>query len=203
MSPRRRPTAHRRSQAREPSPRERERADSGVCAHSGIEHLLASDLVAVLFEHVEGAVFVLDAGDDVIAMNETGRALGRRVDVVQIGRSGDAVVDSHAGPLRVVRREVTTANEVHRLLFVEPFAVDHRELLRIAIAAWRPTERQGEVLEYVLEGHANKEIAEAVGVSPRTIEVHVTALLDKAGVDSRARLIARARELAARKHAGR
>jgi DNA-binding CsgD family transcriptional regulator len=52
------------------------------------------------------------------------------------------------------------------------------------------TPRQAEVLGWVIEGASNKEIAEQLGCAENTIELHVTKLLQKAGVASRARLIA-------------
>lgn len=56
--------------------------------------------------------------------------------------------------------------------------------------AWSLTPRQAEVLGCVVAGRANKEIADELGCALRTVEVHVTQILRKAGVDSRASLIA-------------
>ena len=60
-----------------------------------------------------------------------------------------------------------------------------------AAAVWGLTPRQREVLERVAEGNANRTVAAILGISERTVEVHVTALLDKAQVECRAELIAR------------
>lgn len=60
-----------------------------------------------------------------------------------------------------------------------------------AVARWTLTLRQGEVLAKVAEGNANQTIAAMLGISERTVEVHVTALLDKAQVECRAELVAR------------
>lgn len=57
-------------------------------------------------------------------------------------------------------------------------------------AAWSLTARQAEVLAVLATGRANKEIAEELGCSSRTVEVHVAQILRKAGVDGRASLIA-------------
>ena len=53
------------------------------------------------------------------------------------------------------------------------------------------TPRQAEVLQLLVTGEANKGIAAKLQCATRTVEMHVTALLDKAGVTSRAELIAR------------
>ncbi len=69
-----------------------------------------------------------------------------------------------------------------------------RELsARIAAAAkaWQLTRRQTQVLALVARGDANKLIAAKLGCALRTVEVHVTALLRRAGCDSRTELLAR------------
>jgi DNA-binding CsgD family transcriptional regulator/tetratricopeptide (TPR) repeat protein len=52
------------------------------------------------------------------------------------------------------------------------------------------TTRQLEVLELVVEGLSNGEIAEELFVSKKTVEHHISAIYSKLGVDSRARAIA-------------
>lgn len=59
--------------------------------------------------------------------------------------------------------------------------------------AWGVTEREQDVLVLVAEGFANKEIAARLGVSPRTVEKHVEALLRKTGARSRTQLVSVAR----------
>jgi DNA-binding CsgD family transcriptional regulator len=65
--------------------------------------------------------------------------------------------------------------------------------LRIAhaIASWKLTRRQADVLRHLVAGRANKEIAKALSTAENTIELHVTALLRKTGLTSRTQLIAR------------
>jgi DNA-binding CsgD family transcriptional regulator len=58
-------------------------------------------------------------------------------------------------------------------------------------AAWELTPRQAEVLRYLVKGNANKEIARSLDCAENTVELHVTQLLRKARVSSRAQLIAR------------
>jgi DNA-binding CsgD family transcriptional regulator len=56
---------------------------------------------------------------------------------------------------------------------------------------WGLTRRQIAVLNLVVRGEANKEIAQALACAENTVELHVTQLLRKANVPSRTRLIAR------------
>jgi DNA-binding NarL/FixJ family response regulator len=57
------------------------------------------------------------------------------------------------------------------------------------------TPRELEILGLIVEGRANREIAEALFVSPRTVENHVTSILAKLGVPSRTAAVATARRL--------
>ncbi|MBK7402947.1 MAG: helix-turn-helix transcriptional regulator [Myxococcales bacterium] len=62
--------------------------------------------------------------------------------------------------------------------------------LEVAKESWGLTRRQVEALELVVRGLANKEISAVLGCTPGTVDHHVRALLRKAGLDSRAALVA-------------
>jgi non-specific serine/threonine protein kinase len=47
------------------------------------------------------------------------------------------------------------------------------------------TQREREVLRLLVEGHSDREIAEALGIGRRTAETHVAGILNKLGLDSR------------------
>ena len=55
--------------------------------------------------------------------------------------------------------------------------------------AWKLTPRQRSVLACICRGLANKEISSALELSVRTVEIHVTAILQKAGLSSRSQLV--------------
>lgn len=48
------------------------------------------------------------------------------------------------------------------------------------------TSREAEILRFLAEGQTDREIAQALTISPRTVETHVGAILHKLGVKSRA-----------------
>jgi DNA-binding CsgD family transcriptional regulator len=79
------------------------------------------------------------------------------------------------------------------LAILPPRSPDERIRASIAraITRWRLTKRQVEVLERVIDGHTNASIAAVLGVTVRAVELHVTALFDRAGVNSRGALVAR------------
>lgn len=56
---------------------------------------------------------------------------------------------------------------------------------------WRLTPREHQVLGMLLKGLPNKSIAAELGCATRTVELHVSRVLDKAGVSSRHELLAR------------
>ena len=56
---------------------------------------------------------------------------------------------------------------------------------------WNLTPREAEVLGLVVQGQTNQAIADALRCAVRTIEIHVTRLLQKSLADNRATLIAR------------
>ncbi len=56
------------------------------------------------------------------------------------------------------------------------------------------TEREVEVMRLVIEGHPNKRIADALGISVRTVEVHRARVFDKMDVKSAVELANRLRD---------
>jgi DNA-binding CsgD family transcriptional regulator len=56
---------------------------------------------------------------------------------------------------------------------------------------YRLSKREAEVVELLLLGYRNRDIATALGTSPATIKKHLTHVFDKVGVDTRTQLVAR------------
>jgi DNA-binding NarL/FixJ family response regulator len=65
---------------------------------------------------------------------------------------------------------------------------DARAIERYAQTQW-PTARQMEVLALLAQGHQNKRIAADLGISERTVKLHVTALLDLLSARNRTHLL--------------
>lgn len=51
--------------------------------------------------------------------------------------------------------------------------------------------REAQVLELVLRGYGNRDIATTLGISPATAKKHLTSIFNKVGVDTRSLLISR------------
>lgn len=76
-------------------------------------------------------------------------------------------------------------------------AVQHAARARLAEIERRfarLTKREREVLQYVVRGKMNKEIAAALSINERTVKLHRTAITTKVGVHSTAQLAALATE---------
>jgi len=64
-----------------------------------------------------------------------------------------------------------------------------RRGIRTTGGGFRLTRREREILELLMEGSTNKEIASRLGVSHQTVKNQLTTLYQKAGVGSRLELV--------------
>jgi len=53
------------------------------------------------------------------------------------------------------------------------------------------SDREAQVVDLVLRGYGNRDIAAALGIAPATAKKHMSSIFNKVGVDSRAQLISR------------
>lgn len=80
----------------------------------------------------------------------------------------NVLVDRVAQALAAVQADMGANQEVHRL--------------RYALASLSPRER--EVLDQLIQGHYNKNIADTLGITQRTVEFHRANIFEKMGVSS-------------------
>jgi LuxR family maltose regulon positive regulatory protein len=100
--------------------------------------------------------------------------------------------------LRQAQRHGIAPNYVARLLALvrEPEAIGPHPLAPTANAPVEPlTAREREVLQLMLNGATNREIARELIVSVNTVKKHVLNICDKLSVRSRTQAIAKARKL--------
>ncbi|MFT3800101.1 MAG: response regulator transcription factor [Burkholderiaceae bacterium] len=100
-----------------------------------------------------------------------------------VGERGDdeGIPVTHAGrPLRVTRLSSDASG--HMLLLRRRLAApDPAELAR----QFQLTEREAEVLYWVVCGKANRDVASILGMSPRTVDKHLQHVFGKMNVESR------------------
>jgi DNA-binding CsgD family transcriptional regulator len=53
------------------------------------------------------------------------------------------------------------------------------------MALFRLTQRESEVLHWVIQGKTNRDIGDILGMSPRTVNKHLEHVFEKLGVETR------------------
>jgi DNA-binding CsgD family transcriptional regulator len=151
--------------------------------------LLEAALHATL-ELVPRAAYVASQAGAVLLANSAGRAeLDRHPREVRTAIAEAALTLGRSGPFSAT--PVVARGRAPVLLLVAHPRDDVAERAVLLARQWELTPRQAEVLEQVARGASNKAIATHLRCAERTVELHITALLDKAGAASRSALIAR------------
>jgi DNA-binding CsgD family transcriptional regulator len=100
----------------------------------------------------------------------------RHIDAVPILNDARATADALGSPPLRARVDELTSTARSRGITDEP---------------WRPlTAREFEVARYVAEGQTNAQIAEELGLSPKTVSAHIEHILAKLGATRRAEIAA-------------
>ena len=146
--------------------------------------------VETIIEALPGAAFIVRDDDVVVHANATGRAL-LDADVIELQERLRTQGAGHQNGGIEIHAFAGEENRNYRLVVIDAPRMDRDARLAMVERLWRLTPRQRQVLALVVAGDANKTIAERLRCAVVTIEVHVTALLRKAGVDGRAALVAK------------
>ncbi len=109
------------------------------------------------------------------------------------GRHGDEPASARVRAERrgwVMLHGQTLAGSGRRVaVTIQPASPDR--ITSLLMAAYGLTEREEQVARHVLQGHSTAEIAEALCVSPYTVQEHLKHIFDKTSVRSRRQLVAR------------
>ncbi len=119
------------------------------------------------------------------------RGLTRALPVIFLTGHGDvptAVAAVKRGAFDFVEKPFSDNALVDRVLQALAVSHEHLESARSTskVAQWLSelTEREREVMQLVVEGKPNKLVADALGISVRTVEVHRARVFDKMNVKS-------------------
>jgi DNA-binding CsgD family transcriptional regulator/PAS domain-containing protein len=151
------------------------------------EAALASGAMDTAFEHVNGAAWLLGPNGNIEHANAAAQA--------QLASDRTATLATLAGCLAGTAEPRFTVTPVRGAMgsagYVVVEAMARAAALGVPRAAVRLglTPAQTRVLERVARGASNATIAAELKVAERTVEAHVTAILEKAQVPSRAALI--------------
>jgi len=148
-------------------------------------HEQASEIGSAL-EHVPAAAFVLGRGGAILHANVAGRCLLDR-DHAETGKRLQAALRGEEPGAQIAR--VSSDAGLHLAILSTPG--DPAPLVAVARLRWRLTPRQSQVLHLVARGLSNRTVAASLQCAESTVELHVTALLEKSQCESRAHLVAR------------
>lgn len=87
----------------------------------------------------------------------------------------EAIYTVHRGSIWIPRR-------IMSMVIERSVGLLNRDL---RIGNFRPTSREKQVLQMLVEGRSNKEIGNPLGMKERTVKAHVTKLMHKVGVSNR------------------
>jgi DNA-binding CsgD family transcriptional regulator len=119
--------------------------------------------------------------------------VGTEICGLTVARSGKNYSDEDMEVARILAQHIATAYASDQLLksasnsMAEAKRFDHEHLRRRGL-----TRRECEVLWWVAEGKANSEIAVILNIVRRTVELHLTSVFRKLGVENRTSAIANA-----------
>jgi len=144
---------------------------------------------------IDAPAFVVDLGGAVLHANSNAAALLAR-DRHRVARSLAQAIAGAPTDLLWDLTPLRGTEKRHGFLAIlraparnVPAAGD--DSIRTAREHWHLTPRQSQVLDLITRGFTNALIADELRIRERTVEFHVSAIFDKAGVESRTRLIAR------------
>lgn len=157
---------------------------------------LAAALDAAL-EHLGAPAFILDERGNVRETNTAGRALLSGSLGRALKHELHDVVNASPEALGFERIRLEEGGRPLGFLAIAKLStssaaspIGRRLRTKTQAKYWGLSPRQTEVLELLASGASNLRIGSALGISERTVETHVAAILSKAQVGTRAELIA-------------
>ncbi len=155
----------------------------------GTATLSAAALPAAL-EAIPSAAFVLSPIGEVAFANAAGRQLLESAPHTATELRERVLRKALRAPPFAITSFEARGMGTHHLAIARPPAGAAEARLSEAVRCWELTERQGQVLALLVQGKPNKTIASSLACTESTVELHVTAVLRKAGCTSRAALAA-------------
>lgn len=103
------------------------------------------------------------------------------------GRIVSLVTASNGEPFYVHVAPLGPPSEGMALVTVRELAPDRDAFKR----RYRLSEREAQVVDLVLRGYGNRDVASSLGITCATAKKHLTSVFNKVGVDSRSQLISK------------
>lgn len=150
--------------------------------------------LAAALEQIRAPAFVLSECGEIREANSAGlerlaeNAPSVAAALLESARDNDGEPTFHVTPLRAGSKVVGYL-AIERLSPARLLSLKEQRVLQAA-RRWSLTRRQAQVLSLVAEGSTNARVAAQLGISERTAEDHVAAILERASAASRSALIA-------------
>ncbi len=152
--------------------------------------LLEAALDAAL-DRLPSEAFVIDAKGRVHVANAAGQASLARSRATVRERLQHALASQSDTAFELVELAASGLPKHYLAIKRAQGSARTSALAAVARSRFGLTKRETDVLQQVLGGCTNKQIAVVLGCAERTVEVHVGRLLAKCGVDTRSALVAR------------
>lgn len=153
---------------------------------AGLEH---AAMVAAL-EHIPAAAFLLDGHARVVHANAVGRHRLETQKRATQGALAKALERKQGQPPEMVSTKLSGPGLPPLHLVVAGARGDRvRFAIERASSRWQLTERETQVLAELAAGRSNRDAADQLDASVRTIELHVSSIFRKADADTRSELI--------------
>lgn len=154
--------------------------------------VLALGALDTALELIEASAFIADRSGEILQANAVGyRLLERDEANVRASMAQMATTGSVRRPWELVPLPERGECLGYLAVLRSPPSKPERNPLSEATLRWSLTARQRDVLNLVALGLTNADVGGSLGIEICTVEYHLSAIFDKAGVDNRTTLIAR------------
>lgn len=145
-------------------------------------------MMLTMHDSEDAVMAAFAAGADSYCMKQT--ALDDLIMAIRETYAGNAWIDPAIASivLRTVRQTQATAERADRTVAIDAIAPEYEPILE----SYPLTDRELEILELIVEGCSNAEIAERSYITVGTVKTHVRSILNKLGVDDRTKAAVRA-----------
>jgi DNA-binding NarL/FixJ family response regulator len=141
----------------------------------------------IALEAIAAPAFLLTSAGAPVLANASGRAALDAGPTALGTKLRNAVRSPRCDEFRVT--PVESAGSPRHYLAVGRAEPRVRAMVHDAARRWGLSSRQTDVLRWIVEGVSNARVGAELGIAERTVETHVTAILQRAQVGSRAGLI--------------